>query len=329
MSASSPEPKVDLKNPILAAVLGFLIPGAGHFYQGRTFKGIVYCVCILSMFAWGMQMGSWQLIYRLEPAKSFDFDFDDARFRQLDPERFDDMRQQLDQMGPTRARGKTEWGYYAQVPVGLFTVPAFFQEERYYAPSNQPVSPESQSIDQQVVGTLDYVDNEGNEFSVPVSGTIQLSPEEGEFGREMEGTFKGSGEDGEIQIQLRGNVRLDPPIGANRYRNLRVNAITLGEEELIDGVLTAQISRSFLNWFLVPPDHEGLEKLHADLGKKFTLAKVFTWIAGLLNILAIWDAFAGPAYGFRMLTRKEVSPEQKQDPESSPETATTTSQNPG
>jgi hypothetical protein len=30
----------------------------------------------------------------------------------------------------------------------------------------------------------------------------------------------------------------------------------------------------------------------------FELALVFTWIAGLLNILAVWDALEGPAYGY-------------------------------
>ena len=28
------------------------------------------------------------------------------------------------------------------------------------------------------------------------------------------------------------------------------------------------------------------------------MAMVFTWIAGLLNILAIWDAVEGPAFGY-------------------------------
>ena len=175
------------------------------------------------------------------------------------------------------------------------------------------------------------MNDEGKEFSLPVSGTIQLSPEDGEFGREMEGTFSGKGDNGEIEVSLRGNVRMDPPVGANHYRNLRINAITLGDEQIIDGVLTAQVKRSFLNWFLVPPDHEALEQLHSDLGKKFTLAKVFTWIAGLLNILAIWDAYAGPAYGYRMPTRKEESPEKKPERPSVPEASpsSTTSQNPG
>ncbi len=40
------------------------------------------------------------------------------------------------------------------------------------------------------------------------------------------------------------------------------------------------------------------QQLHAELGKIHELALVFTWIAGLLNILAVWDAIDGPAYGY-------------------------------
>lgn len=48
---------VDLKNPALAGVLAWLVPGLGHFYQGRTAKGIVFCVCILSTFIYGVYLG--------------------------------------------------------------------------------------------------------------------------------------------------------------------------------------------------------------------------------------------------------------------------------
>ncbi len=54
---SDQEITVDLKNPALAGVLAWLVPGLGHFYQGRTAKGIVFCVCILSTFTYGVYLG--------------------------------------------------------------------------------------------------------------------------------------------------------------------------------------------------------------------------------------------------------------------------------
>ena len=34
------------------------------------------------------------------------------------------------------------------------------------------------------------------------------------------------------------------------------------------------------------------------LGRSYEIALLFTWVAGLLNLLAIWDAYEGPAYGY-------------------------------
>lgn len=52
------QPKIDLKNPYLAAALSFVLPGAGHFYQGRIGKGIVFCVCVLGLFLYGLVLSS-------------------------------------------------------------------------------------------------------------------------------------------------------------------------------------------------------------------------------------------------------------------------------
>ena len=43
---------------------------------------------------------------------------------------------------------------------------------------------------------------------------------------------------------------------------------------------------------------EKLSRLHYELGKTYDLAMVYTWIAALLNVLVLWDAFEGPAYGY-------------------------------
>ena len=54
---------VTLRNPNKAAFLAWLVPGLGHFYQGRTGKGILYAVCILGLYLVGMAMGEGKIVY--------------------------------------------------------------------------------------------------------------------------------------------------------------------------------------------------------------------------------------------------------------------------
>ena len=54
---------IDLRDPFLAAVLAWLIPGAGHFYQRRWGKGGLFMVCILGTFFMGMWMGQGRVVY--------------------------------------------------------------------------------------------------------------------------------------------------------------------------------------------------------------------------------------------------------------------------
>ncbi len=55
--------------------------------------------------------------------------------------------------------------------------------------------------------------------------------------------------------------------------------------------------------FMVPPTTTGhdneLHQLHRHLNRYFELGSVYTVIAGLLNMLVIYDAWAGPAYAIR------------------------------
>lgn len=68
--APAPTPKaadrsvlIDLRDPVLAACLAWLIPGAGHFYQRRWGKGGLFMVCILGTFFMGMWMGQGKVVY--------------------------------------------------------------------------------------------------------------------------------------------------------------------------------------------------------------------------------------------------------------------------
>jgi hypothetical protein len=65
VATSSPQSVevVDLKDPIVAAVLAWLIPGLGHIYQGRTAKGLLFMTCILSTFLLGLFTSDGRAVY--------------------------------------------------------------------------------------------------------------------------------------------------------------------------------------------------------------------------------------------------------------------------
>lgn len=57
------ETVVELKDPAIAALLAWLIPGAGHLYQGRTTKGLLFMICILGTFFYGLVLGDGKVVY--------------------------------------------------------------------------------------------------------------------------------------------------------------------------------------------------------------------------------------------------------------------------
>ena len=57
------QPPVDLRNPYKAALLAWLVPGLGHYYQARTRKAILYAVCIFGLYFLGFFMGEGKIVY--------------------------------------------------------------------------------------------------------------------------------------------------------------------------------------------------------------------------------------------------------------------------
>lgn len=53
----SESPAIDLKEPALAAFLAWLLPGLGHWYQGRKAKAVLFFVCIMGLFCCGLYLG--------------------------------------------------------------------------------------------------------------------------------------------------------------------------------------------------------------------------------------------------------------------------------
>lgn len=46
-----------------AGVLSYLVPGLGQIYEGRVGKGILFMVCLYSMFFYGMYLGDWKNVH--------------------------------------------------------------------------------------------------------------------------------------------------------------------------------------------------------------------------------------------------------------------------
>jgi hypothetical protein len=60
---STTQTRVDLKNRYLAGLLAWMVPGAGHWYQGRRGKAILYAVSILGLFFLGLILGEGKNVF--------------------------------------------------------------------------------------------------------------------------------------------------------------------------------------------------------------------------------------------------------------------------
>lgn len=145
---------VDLRDPLVAGVLAWLLPGAGHFYQRRFAKGILFMSCILAIYFFGLAMAEGRVVY--------------ASWNKVEK----------------------RWQYALQLGVGLPATPAILQ-------------------------------------------------------------------------------------------SLRIRS---GGEPLLGGIMAP------------PTSPEVLSSWHERLNSRFEMGTLYTVVAGLLNILAIYDAFAGPGH---------------------------------
>ena len=155
----------------------------------------------------------------------------------------------------------------------------------------------------------------GGEFrTYGVEGQIELHPIQSYLGPAVEGRFSGhvmiwnpetkslekTGERIELKLNSSGGrFGLGPKIYADEERELGIDVVESESGQLKRvGELTGTIPRPVLDRLAVPLETERLDRLHSQYGKTYDLALVYTWIASLLNVLVIWDAFEGPAYGY-------------------------------
>jgi len=180
--------KVELKNRYLAAFFAWILPGAGHFYQRRYVKGILFSVTILLTYFVGLTLGNCRVVY--------------ASFAEED----------------------WRWQFIVQSLVGAPTYPAIVQGVRF-------------SQDEEPLWVI---------------------------------------------------AERYPSGHADQFQRIEEPALHKGKS-LKDGFMAPPAKP----YSLTGPDV--LAAWHAELGHYFDIGTLYTFIAGLLNLLAIYDAFSGPA----------------------------------
>lgn len=273
MPVPDSHPPLKLKDPFIAGVLAFLVPGLGHLYQGRTFKGLLYAVCILGTFAFGMRLGDGKVVH---------FNWH--------PE-------------------QRTWAYLCQFWAGLPALPALLQAQLRPKDAFEP-----NHVRDKLSASIDGKITSGNTEGT-VTGEVQLAEETEELGygtrQVLRGKVTGTLRTRNSEVPINGkltDILLDPLVGPDRQRRisgtLQAQAENMG---VIGGTFRGTMPRSLWNAYEAPVNDDKskvlrhnesteLERAHFELGTRFELGVVYTMIAGLLNILALYDAVEGPAY---------------------------------
>jgi hypothetical protein len=225
----------------------------------------------------------------------------------------------------------------AQVGVGVMALPAIAQEMRFSEQfededSDRRPGEVLEEINAEFTGKLNHVTLGHADITGQISGVVRVG--DYGFGTEFEGTIVGQTENGNpVQFELSGSRASGSLQLGDRVTGLddvTMSELVLEQQQpdfagdrrrffvrVVDktadlGMIEGTIPRPFYNHYLAPLDDESLQYLNGKLGKQYELALVYTWIAGLLNILAVWDAMQGPAYGYG-----DEEPEEDSDDKSS------------
>ncbi len=258
---STPSP-LSLKNPVIAGVLAFLIPGLGHLYQRRFFKAFLFAFCIWGSWWTGMAMSDWKALQ-------------------------------------APARGHTEFPivlkFAGQSGIGLPALWSLYQADRFYSPDNLGTKNLIEKPTEFPFTGFAHLLESSGRAPGEIRGNLFVEPTQGNFGEAMTGRIEGTLDGQPITITLEKDLTFDALVGATRTSTVKAS-VSDGQGNY-HGQIEGTVPRSFWNWFGAPLTREEDGHWHRDLGKFQELAMVFVWVAGLMNMLAIWDAVEGPAYG--------------------------------
>jgi hypothetical protein len=251
----APAPQlIDLGDPWIAALLAWLVPGLGHWYQRRRSKAVLFLVCILGTFLYGLYLGEGRVVY--------------ASWRKND----------------------RRLPFVCQAGVGMAMLPALAQSSRMADAELQV---------RKLVREWEGESRWHDWFMAPPLIKDQLS-----------------------EIAFRNFPNPDWPVDSERLDAHREQVASLERKaesaersdnhalarehyeeilKLVPGYPRAIVRQRFGVVFdgenrAVQVASDELDSVHKRLHHFWELGTVFTMIAGLLNILAVYDAFAGPAY---------------------------------
>lgn len=261
------DPRIQLRDPWLALILAFVLPGLGHLYQRRFLKSIIFFVSVLGLFCWGLGTAEGKSVY----------------YRPI--------------WGEYAGNSKEGIGFIAQAGVGLVAWPAIWQHSRYYSQRGLRRNAKLEPINEPFVGAID-IDRDDGVLTAIVEGTISLEPGRGDFDQPvLVGTFVGQTEDGtSLELSVGSQTSLGLEIDADSGRPLVTRVLSDDGGDI--GILEGVIPRPFWNYLEVPLSKDLENDINSRLGTQFELAYVLAMIAGMLNLLVAYDAFEGPAYGY-------------------------------
>jgi TM2 domain-containing membrane protein YozV len=238
------------------AFLSFLIPGLGQIFQGRVGKGILFLVCIYGLFFYGMYLGSWKNVFVPRAALYKNHRVTLGVIRDL-----------IDKDGVPAA--------VAEKLAPLVVPPKLPGQEEHI--------PENPDATKDFLRDVDKL----------------LEPAEKEKYRTVILARTGTATLPEVVLPL--GIRVPKPIA---YRVPYLGQFWVGivawpalvQYWMFDENLDADRDAPVFGKFMRAPTEAETNKLQNESDKTWDFGWVYTVIAGVLNIMVIYDALVGPAF---------------------------------
>jgi hypothetical protein len=239
-SPHSPQPPKRQLHPV-AGILSYLVPGLGQIVQGRYAKGILFFVCISTLFFYGIYIGSGSVTI-----SGRKYTVNSNVYLPTDVSK-----------GPNEPQSLTtnlinRWQFVGQFWVGAAAWPAMFQYYRF------------QPAEQNKLETL-YDD------AARALMTAEKKEQEAQ------------------EAEKAGKDVADAREEAAAAQKTADEALKEAAEQ------ERKLAHPIFGSFQREPSQASINAVHNAGDKRLELAWVFTVIAGVLNILVIYDAVAGPA----------------------------------